>query len=91
VDGFRLRAPTSVLLDLHLDYTWRLGGTRQMLFVVDVFNLLNSRDPITYDTWTEADVGVPNPDFGKPAAFGGSQQTGFETPRQVLLGARFQW
>ncbi|HUL76679.1 MAG TPA: TonB-dependent receptor [Vicinamibacteria bacterium] len=91
VDGFRRRAPAEVLVDLHLDYTFLLGGTRQVVLVADAFNLLNSRDPISYDTYTQVDVGVPNPDFGRAAAFGGSQQTAFETPRQVLLGARLQW
>jgi hypothetical protein len=91
VDGFRRRGPSEALVDLHLDYTFKLGGTRRLILVSDLFNLLNSRDPVSYDTYTETDFGVPNPDFGKPAAFGGSQQTAFETPRQVLLGARFQW
>jgi len=91
VDGFRRRAPTVVLLDLHLDYSVRFAGTRRLTFSADVFNLLNSRDPITYDTWSEVQFGVPNPDFGKPATFGGAQQDAFETPRQVRLGARFQW
>jgi len=80
-----------MLLDLHLDYTFKLGGTRRLVLLADVFNLLNRRDPLTYDTYTEVDAGVSNPDFGKAAAFGGSQQTAFETPRQVLLGARLQW
>jgi hypothetical protein len=91
LDGFRRRGPAEVILDLHLDYAFKLGRTRRLLLIADVFNLLNSRDPLTYDTYTEAEFGVPNPDFGTPAAFGGSQQTAFETPRQVLLGARFQW
>jgi hypothetical protein len=91
LDGFRRRGPAEVILDLHLDYTFRLGGTRRLLLIADAFNLLNSRDPLTYDTFTEVELGVANPDFGKPAGFGGSQQTAFETPRQVLLGARFQW
>jgi len=91
VDGFRRRSPAEVILDLHLEYAFKLGGTRRLALLADVFNLLNRRDPITYDTYTESSFGVPNPDFGKAAAFGGAQQTAFETPRQILLGARFQW
>jgi hypothetical protein len=91
VSGFRRRAPTAVLLDLHLDYTVRLAGTRRLIFSGNVFNVLNSRDPITYDTWSEVQSGLPNPDFGKPAKFGGSQEDAFETPRQVRLGTRFEW
>jgi hypothetical protein len=90
-DGYRRRGPSVVLLDLHLDHTMRIGGTRRLIFTADVFNLFNSRDPITYDTWSEVQFGTPNPDFGKPATFGGSQQDAFETPRQVRLGVRFQW
>jgi hypothetical protein len=91
VDGFRRRGPTELALDLHLDRAFALRRTRRLLVGVDAFNLLDRRDPITYDTWTEIGFGVPNPDFGKPAAYGGSPLTAFEAPRQVQLVARIAW
>ena len=55
-----------------------------------VFNVLDNRDPVTYEPFTEAFRGFPNPDFGRPfdPARG---TTAFRAPRQVRLGARFEW
>ena len=90
VDGFRSRAPAEVLLDLHLDYTIRFGAARRLVLVADAFNLLNDRDPVSYDPGTEVIFGVPNPDFGTPRN-PADPTSPFETPRQVRLGARLEW
>src|SRR5262249_44840354 len=66
VDGFRRRAPAEVLLDLHVDRAVRLGGTRRLMLMADIFNLLGDDRPISYDPGTELLSGVPNPDFGLP-------------------------
>jgi hypothetical protein len=90
VDGFRKRSPAPVTLDLHVDYAILLGANRRLLLVADLFNVLNSRDPITYNWGSELRTGIPNPDFGQPANpldF----TSPFETPRQVRLGARLEW
>ncbi len=90
VDGFRRRAPAEVLMDLHLDYTIRFGKGRRVVLVADVFNLLDNRDPVSYDEGTEVVFRVPNPDFGTPQNPADATSP-FRTPRQVRLGARLEW
>jgi len=90
VDGFRRRAPAEVMLDLHLDYRIRFGAERRLVLVADVFNVLDDRDPVSYDSGTEAAFGVPNPNFGLPQNPADATSP-FETPRQVRLGARLEW
>ena len=58
--------------------------------LADVFNLLDERDPVSYDPGTEVLFGVPNPDFGVPRNPADAASP-FETPRQVRLGARLEW
>jgi len=89
-DGFRRRAPAEVPLDLHLDYTIRFGAGRRLVLVADAFNLLDDRDPVSYDPGTEVLFGVPNPAFGTPRNPADAASP-FETPRQVRLGARLEW
>jgi len=89
-DGFRRRAPAEALLDLHLDYTIRFGAARRLVLVADVFNVLNSRDPVSYNAQTEIALGLPNADFGQPRNPVDSTSP-FQTPRQVRLGARLEW
>ena len=89
-DGFRRRAPAEVLLDLHLDYTIRVGAARRLVLVADVFNVLDDRDPVSYDPGTEVLFGVPNPAFGTPRN-PADPASPFETPRQVRIGARLEW
>jgi hypothetical protein len=89
VDGFRERAPADVLLDLHVAYSFRFGESRLQL-MADVFNTLNNREPTYYDPEVEASFSVPNPDFGYPN-YGGWPYPSYRSPRQVRLGARFEW
>jgi hypothetical protein len=89
-DGSRSRAPAEVLLDLHFDYRIRLGAGRRLVLVADVFNVLDGRDPVSYDPGTEVAFGVPNPDFGKPQNPADATSP-FQAPRQVRLGARLEW
>ena len=89
-DGFKTRAPSLTLVDLHVGYTIRLGGTQRLVLVADVFNVLNDRDPVTYRPFTEVRFGVPDPDVGSP--FDPARETtAFWVPRHVRLGARFEW
>jgi hypothetical protein len=89
VDGFKKRAPAIVVLDLHLDYTVHLAG-RRLRLLADAFNLLNNQDPVSYNPNTQTEYPVDNPDFGVPWD-PASTVSAFETPRQIRLGARFEW
>jgi hypothetical protein len=91
VDGFKKTTATEVILDLHLGYTVKLGaGNQRLVLLGDVFNLVNNRDPLDYDNYTESGFTTPNPDFGTPKAGGGAFPQ-FHTPRQIRIGARFEW
>jgi hypothetical protein len=89
VDGFRERSPFETTLDLHADYALKFGNQRVIL-IADVFNVLDRQEPTDYDNWDETSFTVANPDFGQPTP-GGSTFTAFQTPRQIRLGARFEW
>ncbi len=89
VDGFKTRTDTEVYLDLHLDYTIKVGSGRVVL-LTDVFNALDTQDPLDYDNYTETSFGALNPDFGTPKAGGGFVPQ-YHVPRQIRLGARFEW
>ncbi len=89
VDGFKTRTPTEFYVDLHVDYTIRLGGQR-MILLADVFNVLDTQDPLDYDNYTETSFGSLNPDFGTAKA-GGGFLTQYHAPRQIRIGARFEW
>jgi hypothetical protein len=89
-DGFRERAPHDVQFDLHADYTLKFGD-RRVVLLADVFNLFNRQEPTDFDNFTESSPGIANPNFGLPTAGGGISTPGFQLPRQLRLGARFEW
>jgi hypothetical protein len=91
VDGFRERTPAEVTIDLHADYGVRFGGSR-MVLLADVFNVMNRREALNYDNWTQRSFsGGENLNFGQPVNGGNSSFPAFQAPRQVRLGARFEW
>jgi hypothetical protein len=89
VDGFKETSPFETTFDFHVDYTVKMGNQRLVL-IADAFNLFDRQEPTDYDNWDETSFGVANPDFGQPTP-GGSSFTAFQTPRQIRLGARFEW
>ena len=91
VDGFRTRTPFEYVLDLHADYTVKLGGERRVVLLADAFNLLNRQAATDYDTYVETDRDTLNPNFGYPTNGGGSLASGFQAPLRIRLGARFEW
>jgi len=91
VDGFRTRTPFEYLVDLHADYTIRLGREQRIVLVADAFNLLNRQAATNYDTYVDQGFGSTNPNFGYPTNGGGSLAAGYVAPRRVRLGARFEW
>jgi hypothetical protein len=83
VDGAKDRTPVQFGLDCHADYAFMLGGPRRLVLLFDVFNLFNSQTAIGYNQTYELTGHRLNPDYG----------TVFQTanPRQVRIGARFQF
>ena len=81
-DGFRTRTPAEVAFDLHLDYGLPIAG-RRLRLIADVFNLFDQQRVTDYDNYTESTFGALNPDFGRIIEY--------QTPRQVRIGARFEF
>ena len=90
VDGFLKRSPTETTFDLHADYTVKFGE-RRLTFLADAFNLFDRQEALDYDNFTETSFQVVNPNEGQPTNGGGSRFTSFQTPRQIRIGARFEW
>jgi hypothetical protein len=90
--GLRKSAPALVTVDLHLDYTVRVGKNQRVILSGDAFNLLNNQDPASFDNYTETSFGDANPNFGLPilAGFGGNPAS-YNFPRSIRLGARFEF
>lgn len=92
VDGFKTRTPFQSSFDLQASYKVKVGATRHLMVLADVFNLFNTQTVLMYDQWTELTFGAPNPDFGKPITqvlAGAPPQ--FQAPRQLRIGARFSF
>jgi hypothetical protein len=90
--GFRERAPALVTVDLHLDYTVKVGKNQRVILSGDAFNLLNNQNPISYDNYTQTSFPDANPNFGLPiqAGFGGNPAS-YNFPLSIRVGARFEF
>jgi hypothetical protein len=61
------------------------------VLLADFFNLFNRQAPTDYDYATESAFGALNPNFGYPANGQVGAGTSYQAPRQIRLGARFEW
>jgi hypothetical protein len=71
-------------------YTLKIGG-RNLALVADAFNIFNRRTLLDYNAFSELQFGVPNPDFGAAGVSGVISGQQFLTPRQIRIGARFEF
>ena len=60
-DGFKTRTPFTYDVNLHADYAFKMGGTRRVVLLADVFNLFNVRRATGYDQDTESIVRCAEP------------------------------
>jgi hypothetical protein len=79
------RTPWTFPLNLHADYAWKLGETRRIKFLADLFNVTNQVRPFTIIQAAEVNgsPGTPNPDFLKTGSF--------QSPFSARLGVRFEF
>ena len=78
------RNPALVTFDVHVGYDWTLrDGKSRLTFLLDVFNLFNENDALTFDNNYETRPGTPNVDYLKANLFG--------APRNIRLGLRFSY
>ncbi len=89
--GLKTRTPFEFVVDFHADYGIKLGSSQKLVLMADAFNLFNTQKPTNFDTGTETNFGVSNPNYGYPADGVVSAATSYQIPRQIRLGARFEW
>jgi hypothetical protein len=89
-DGFKKLTDTEFYVDAHLDYTFRINDSQRFVLLADAFNLFDDQQPLDYDNYTETTFATLNPDFGSPKAGGGAFPQ-YHAPRQLRIGARFEW
>jgi len=89
-DGVRERTPFTKVVNGQVSYNLRLAG-RNLMLAADVFNIFNTQTPLEYNNFFETTFGALNPDYGLRGSSGvvGGQQ--LQTPRQLRLGARFEF
>jgi len=93
IDGFKTRTPVQSLTDFQASYTLNVSGARRVTLLADIFNLFDQKTTLDYDNYTDLVFGAPpNPDFGTPTSnlFSGAPPQ-FQTPRQIRIGARFEF
>ena len=77
------RTPFYARLDLHANYPWQISERMKLNFIVDIFNVTNSRKVRLPNQFRESTAGQLNPDFLQPQLF--------HLPFNMRLGMRFQW
>ena len=77
------RTPLFARLDLHANYPWKISEQIAVNFIVDFFNVANSRGVRLPNQFRESTAGQLNPDFLQPQLF--------HLPFNARLGMRLQW
>ena len=93
VEGLKTRTPFQSQVDFQAAYNINVGGQRRIGLVADIFNLFNQQTILDYDNFSELSYGAgPNPNFGLTTSslFAGNPPQ-YQTPRQIRVGARFQF
>jgi len=91
VDGFLVRTAADTAVDAHADYAIKLNSKQRVILMADAFNLLNRQAALNYDTYRDRGFQVTNSNLGLPLNGGLSSTTGFQAPRAIRVGARFEW
>jgi hypothetical protein len=76
-------------LDLHADYTYKMGETKRIKLIADLFNIGNQKTLTAIDTYTETAPGSPNPDYLKAGTNIASQP--YQTAFSARLSVRFEF
>jgi hypothetical protein len=66
-------------------------GSRNLLLIADVFNIFDTQTVLDYNSFAELSSSVPNPDFGLAGVSGVFAGQQFTAPRQLRVGARFEF
>jgi carboxypeptidase family protein/TonB-dependent receptor-like protein len=89
-DGFRTRTPWTKPVNAEASYALKVRG-RNLRVIADAFNLFNTQTVLEYDTFSELQFGVPDPDFGAAGVSGVVSGQQLAVPRQIRLGVRYEF
>ena len=81
--------PTTFPVDLHGDYTYKLGEKKRLKAVVDLFNIGNQTRLTAIDTFTQLNGGITNPDYKAPGTNVFAYP--YQTPFFARLAVRFEF
>jgi hypothetical protein len=88
--GFQTRTPWTRPVNAGASYNLKVGR-RNLALIADAFNVFNTQTVLDYNNFAELQFGVPNPDFGAAGVSGVVSGQQFVTPRQIRIGARFEF
>ncbi len=81
--GNQGRTPSTWTFDWTVNYAMKLGGSKKLEFRADIFNVLNSHKPTSFDQNYEASVNVQNLNYKNVLTY--------QTARQVRLGVKYSF
>jgi hypothetical protein len=88
--GTKGRTPATFPLDLHVDYTVKLGEQKRLKFGINMFNLFNQARALYLDQNLELAPGTPDPDYHKPFGIF-TPANAYQSPFVAQLSARFEF
>ena len=83
INGFQTRAEFQYGLDLHADYRIKFGDTAGVTLIADLFNMFNQQAQLRMRSYTELNLGVPDPDLGRVEEYA--------VPFRARFGVRFDF
>jgi len=83
------RTDVTFPLDLHGDYTLKMGERMRLRFVADLFNVGNQTRLLFINTWTQLNGGTTNPDYLKPGTNVFAYP--YQTPFNARLAVKFEF
>ena len=89
-EGFRTRTPWTKPINAEASYRLKAGG-RDLHLIADMFNVFNSQTILDYNSFSELEFSIPNPDFGLAGASGVVSGQHFTTPRELRVGVRYEF
>jgi hypothetical protein len=89
-EGFRTRTPWTKPINAEASYRLKAGG-RDLHLIADVFNVFNSQTILDYNSFSELQFSIPNPDLGLAGASGVVSGQHFTTPRELRVGVRYEF
>ncbi|HTM25985.1 MAG TPA: TonB-dependent receptor [Vicinamibacterales bacterium] len=89
-NGFLTRTPWTKPINAGASYNLKIGP-HHLALIADVFNIFNTQTILDYNSFSELQFGVPNPDFGAAGVSGVVSGQQFATPRQFRIGARYEF